>query len=296
MMRMSNPFKEAWRKVRQIFESLYWFRWRNYKDRGEFLLPDSWNGSFSIYQLMLAKLEQIMHHFRKYSNEQKRYLYCDRYKNYTPDEQEFIRAYIMSQISKPGEYERYCAGFYDVEESVSHDKRCYIYITWDGEQWILERSVQTLIDPKTIKKRDKLYTLKQDGDDYKFIEAKQYKHHFETLRASREDESLEEFGHCAAVMVKEPETTVWDILMAYLQTIKVTPEWYKRMPASLRPKLCGIIPSYHQMWQFRKMLKEYIELASDFVADDDAAVKKQRHQKILELAAYIDDHGDRWWM
>jgi hypothetical protein len=244
---------------------------------------------------MLAKLEQIMHDFRKYSNELKRYLYCDRYKNYTPDEQEFIRAYITSQISKPGEHARYCAGFYDVEESVSHDKRCYIYITWDGEQWILERSVQTLIDPKTVKKRDKLYTLKQDGDDYKFIEAKQYKHHFETLRASREDESLEEFGHCAAMMVKEPETTVWDIFMVYLQTIQVTPEWYQKMPASLRSKLCGVIPSYHQMWQFRKMLKEYIELASDFVADDDAAVKKRRHQKILELAAYIDDHGDRWW-
>lgn len=280
---------EIFRKIKQIFESLYWYRWRDYKGN-ELTLPDCWNGSYSIYKVIYDKLEHIMYAHRKYSNEMGRYLCVGAYDEMTDEEKAFIREYVRDKINTCSE--KFFAGKIKCFSEISEDGYKHAYVVVDhGKIW-LETSVQTLIDPESIKKKDKLYTLrKHDSDEFEFVEALQYTSEYHKVFDS-ENKEVEWYEAKLQEILKE-KVNFYDIILK-MSTIDVSPEMYVRLPATFQQQVRGKVVSFHQMWQFRKMYNEFLDMVEeDF--NPDSKEKKKQNKKFLECMKYLAENGDRWW-
>lgn len=281
-------FMEIFRKIKQIFESLYWYRWRDYKGN-ELTLPDCWNGSYSIYKVIYDKLEHIMYAHRKYSDEMRRYLCLGPYDEMNVGEKMFIREYAKDIINCSSE--KFIAGRIKCSEEISEDGYKNAYIVIDhGKIW-LETSVQKLIDPKTIKKKDKLYVLKQDSDNFEFEEADQYTSDYHKVFGS-ENQEVEWYEEKLQQILNE-KVNFYDTIFR-MRTIDVSPEMYVRLPATFQQQVRGKVMSFHKMWQFRKMYNEFLDMIEeDF--NPDSKEKKKQNKKFLECMKYLAENGDSWW-
>ncbi len=279
---------EIFRKIKQIFESLYWYRWRDYKSN-ELTLPDCWNGSYSIYKVFYDKLEHMMYAHRKYSNEMNRYLCLGAYDEMTDEEKAFVREYAKDKINSCSE--KFFAGKIKCSKEISEDGYKNAYIVVDrGKIW-LETSIQTLIDPKTIKKKDKLYIFKEDSDDCELVEADQYTSDYHKVFDSENKEV--EWYEAKLQEILNKKVNFYDTLLK-INPVDVSPEMYVRLPESFKQQVHGKIMSFHKMWQFRKMYNEFFDMVEkDF--NPEPKEKKKQIKKFLDCMKYLAENGDSWW-
>lgn len=284
------------RKISQIFDSLYWYRWRHYKDN-ELLLPDTWNGSWSIYRVMYAKLEHMMYDFHKYSNEQSRYIVPNKQRKDLSDEEYKDYCYLVNLVlqNRPIDTRFYVGNISD-EKSDDGKRTVYLERCRYGEysvMWNLVSSAHKLIDPKTIKKKNKLYTLKENGEKFEFIEANQY-NDVDTQYVNIGDEfDIDHFSD----IIKQAfglDVNVIDIILGF-NAVTISPEDYADLSPTLKQCVRGKVGSYHEMWQCRKDFKKLLDKMYDDFNPDEKTKKKLR-KEFIKIMSFIYDKGDHWWM
>ena len=277
------------RKITQIFESLYWYRWRNYKEN-ELTLPDSWNGADSLLNVMYAKLEHMLHDYAKYNNEQERYIRL----GLIPKELKekylgWLYNKIMWHQTDPGSMtyitEKYI-GNKSVDKNESDSGILYYYLKFYNAKPTFVVKKDVLIPKNELKKKNKLYKL-VDG---KFVEAEQYKKEVITSFFILDRDVEKVFREARLEFSSIEEAIVFNE-----HDIEIQPEDYKTIPAELISFITGSKIKYSQMNRFRHMLRDYMSM-DPFDFDDMETYKKKKKFAGLKLYYYFDKYGDDWWM
>jgi hypothetical protein len=274
---------ELIRKISQIFESLYWYRWRHYKDN-ELTLPNCWSGSWSIYKVMLDKLEHIMYGIKKYSDIEKRYipLFNVSIDTLSEEEQSFIKEWAKKVFYSSNK--RFYCGFRSCDENTSHDKCFRYYISFNkSNQIVVEKSTQVRIPREKIKPSSRLYTIKNGKTE----EVEQYEKIYDCIYVGAKSDNAIKEG--CEILSEElgKEITFIDTIINSENVIIIRPEDYKSIPETLKNKIKGTIPQYHQMWQFRKMFKKFME---------DEFEQKKNTKQFIDCMKFLKKYGEGWWM
>lgn len=274
------------RKITQIFESLYWYRWRNYKEN-ELTLPDSWNGADSLLNVMYAKLEHMMHDYVKYNNT------LDRYINLDPLPKELKEKYLdwfyykIMPAKNPMMYitEKYI-GNKSVDKIESDSGILHYYLKFYNTKPVFVVKKDILIPKNELKKKHKLYKL-VDG---KFVEAEQYKKETVTYFSIHNGNVEKVFKEAGLEFSSVEEAIVFNE-----HDIEIQPEDYKTIPTELIPFITGSKIKYSQMNRFRHMLRDYMSI-DPFDFDDMDKYRKKKKFAGLKVYYYFDKYGDGWWM
>lgn len=277
------------RKITQIFESLYWYRWRNYKEN-ELTLPDSWNGADSLLNIMYAKLEHMMHDYVKYNN------ILDRYINLNSLPKELKEKYLdwlynkimwrqIDSDSMTYITEKYI-GNKSVDKIESDSGILHYYLKFYNAKPMFVVKKDVLIPKNELKKKNKLYKL-VDG---KFVEAEQYKKEVITSFFILDRDVEKAFREAELEFSSIKEAVVFNE-----HNIEIQPEDYKTIPAELIPFVTGGKIKYSQMNRFRHMLRDYMSI-DPFDFDDIDKYRKKKKLAGLKVYYYFDKYGDGWWM
>lgn len=294
------------RKTKQLFESLYWYRWK--KGRGgtggdDLLLPDCWNGDWSIYNVMLRKLEHCMWAYRKYSPVMERYL--DFYmpseinsletveKKYGKAAANFLKKKAMEKFAEIGVDHDFYIDSVKAKEGESSDGRRSFWFTKKDRSIILYTSVRVLLEPGTeeYKHYPSLYEWNSDKKD--FVPVKPDKAVFTKLLeiSDLENPTYEQINRLLASTVLPEEVRGMDAALVILGTdvIELEPKDLKEVPLKLKRLIRGSREAYHSMWEFRRFLKKVIAKSGD------ALVERMSKEEFLKGMSLLYDYGTHWW-
>ena len=246
---------------------------------------------------MYAKLEHMMYDFHKYSNEASRYIVPNKQRKDLSDEEYKDYCYLVNLVlqNRPIDTRFYVGNISD-EKSDDGKRTIYLERFRNGEHsvmWRFVSSAHKLIDPKTIKKKNKLYTLKENGEKFEFIEANQYNDVDRQYVSLGDNFDVDGF-HDTLKQTFGLDVNVIDIILGF-NAVTISPEDYADLSPTLKQHVRGKVGSYHEMWQCRKDFKKLLDKMYDDFNPDEKTKKKLR-KEFIKIMSFIYDKGDHWWM
>lgn len=296
---MSRKIK---RIMSQLVETEHWYRWRKFgDDRAVSVLNDTWNGSNTLLNWQIMKVEHMMYNLHKYGNESS--LYVNSFDVIKYGDQ-LTKDYVIDMITRhllasPGERK-----YVDESYFVSFDPGCSSWKLW-------KRELDHTIPYRKISKKDRLYEMKTDSEGsigfhpidknvYRFVE----------------DSSWERLSEVAAYL-KTKNVDLYEKLIENEQSVNFELKDINHLCSEVKSRVRGNIPKYRQLWKYRKLIRK---LQIDFDWDEpwlskvfkilkieDADVRKAEIEKVfkdfkdwrmsilIEIAELWNEYSDNWW-
>lgn len=308
-------FRTIKRVISQFFETEFWYRWRivskpnaEIKRRAFENLNDTWNGDFSILNMVDDKVTHMLHNLRKYGNCADCYLLpSDIVSKGTKDDLKFTwKRIIEDEINSKFFKWKIWIGNIDVDKSESDSGNKLFYLEKEGDFWYIVSYTEKEIPFESIPKNKRTKTF----DGFKNGEiltswAKEFKLVNRTVLSKITNIFDYELIQTTIDNFKIP----FNILNSGIFTvtcIHIEPEDKKFISSELYKAAQGLKPNLRSLWEFRRRIREFRDLDIDnlydfenYTKEDYVAASKEFEEKrrvmAHELVDFWLEHAYDWW-
>lgn len=313
MKNFKRFFKDLKRVVSQFFETEYWYRWRKIEKDGERrravdTLNDTWNGPWTLLNWSLLKIDHMYCSLRKYGITARRYLDSSTILEYGNNKDLKHCLSIYLDVIKESKYEDYF--WYGSDD---------FYIGFKKDKFVIykKRLVKTI--PASQLKHPEM-ELKFDGENHMIAEPLDKNvYEFDVIASFDTFEALEKD-------LSKYDTSIKSIkdfevgLIRWSQSIHFRPKDYLHLSAKLKDKIRGLIPTLHNIWEFRKLIKKlnamdfhlsepWSSMLLDIGNDDSLSQEelskrynecwdsfvKTRFELLQKIIKIWNEKSDDWW-
>lgn len=309
------------KNFKNIFYSLYWYRWRKNSKVSDLkdLLSNSWDMVDSGFDLLIAKTEQVMTYIRNNGHEVRRYIDSTKIINdANKSDKLYIAERILYEDAKENKNKIVQIPYKTVDDDNSLSKKgtCYFEAKLNEDDTMSYRlvyGIATKIKPtRKIPKAFRYYYISENSrlKDAKLVKNIQYYYSYRVCG------QFDGISNLAMVEKRARESynisDLVDRIILSKSSFSICPEDLKNLSKGLLSNVRGSLYTYHEMWQFRKMLLKCKTYSYDWpddywetyetIKDDDNAVamlnssyEAKRKSVIIGTFEFFIDHYRNWW-
>lgn len=312
--------------IKNIFSSLYWYRWRKSSKISDLksLLSNSWDMVDSAFDLLIVKTEQVMTYIRDHGHEVRRYLDKSTIMaNATKSDKLYIANKIITRAVREEKEHliRIPYKVVDDSNSLSNKGTYYFEASLDEDDNLKYALVYEIAFKKKpfwkIPKNVRYFYVSETVDGIrhsKKVKNIQYYYKYNKL-LYRNLNGVNNTFELVEKRLREcyniPDLV--DRIILSKSSFSLECEDLKHLSKELLKFKRGALYTYHEMWQFRKMLlecktynydwpDEYYEAYNKLEDNDDEALKKldeeflsKKEEQVLKTFKFFIKHYSNWW-
>jgi len=312
---------KLFKNFKNVFSSLYWYRWRKNSKVSDLkdLLSNSWDMVDSVFDLLIAKTEQVMTYIRNNGHEVRRYIDST---EIISDANKLDKFYIADRIlyedAKESKNNIVQIPYKTVDDDNSLSKKGTYYFEAelnedDTMSYRLVYGIAIKIKPTRKIPKDLRYYYVSEGSDIKNAKLVKNIQYYYSYNVCGYFDGASNFA-MAEKRARESYNVsdLVDRIILSKSSFNVKPEDLKKLSESLLHNVRGALYTYHEMWQFRKMLLECKKYNYDWpddywetyekIKDDDNAVdalnktyEAKRKGVMIRTFEFFIDHYRNWW-
>lgn len=303
-------FKKIRRIIFQYFETEFWYRWRTVsKPNAEIKrkafenLNDTWNGDFSILNIIDDKVTHMLHNLRKYGNCAKLYILpSDIAEHGIEKDIQFAWNKALEDEKDPKLY----LGSISVNKQESDSEYRRFYLEKENDWNIVSYDEEEIPFEKIPKnKRMRTFIGYKNGEiltDW----AKEYKQIHKTYIAKIKN--IYDY-HAIQISLNNSNISLNILKDGFfaISTLHLEPEEIKLISKDLYSYAQGLRPTLKQLWEFRRKIRKLRDLDDTDFYDLDKNYSKEEYQEIYkkfetykkemvyEIADYWIKYASGWW-